>query len=1415
MKLKGNEIAVIGYALRFPMAKDVNEFWNNLKLGIDCISHTNDEAGDNIVKSFGKMDGIYDFDADLFKIPEHDAVSMDPQQRWLTSLSYEALENSGHRISDNNNIGLFAGTGDFFYVWRDIFTSGIPSEDARAMKSAFLDGSATLKPSYILGLTGPSYVVKNACASGLSAVHLAVRSLLNGECDIALAGGVSIIEAQNGYQNVSGTLSGSGTVRPFDRSADGFVPGNGGGIVVLRKLSDSIRDNDTIHSIIKGTAVCNDGKRKSSYSAPSIDGEAQAIKSAVEVSGLNYDDISYIECHGTATDLGDVIEIQALKKTYCNSGRMKALHIGSVKSNVGHLNYAAGIAGLIKTSLMLENKMFVPTIYYQQENPKLDLTEGKIYVDRFCRDWNSSFRAAGVSSFGIGGADAHVVMTEYLYSENKNEHSNGYYCIPVSAQSESAVKAYVKALAHFLDNNKNVTISDAAYTLSEGREKYTYRYTFTAKDINELRAELAEPVRPVKVADKYNNSIIFMFGGSNSYKKEEVLSLLDDYKELHGYFREFSDCILEIAGISLEEIPGSERDDALFNYLLPFAVQYSLAKYLINIGIQPDAVMGYSAGEFISAVFSGVLTLRSALKLCIKRFELFEKALPGKMISVMADEENILPFLNDETEISAYNSKGRIMVSGAEKGITAFKEAIAKKDIIFVELPLERAGHCFLVEDILDDYRKILNEIEFSEPDIPFYSSLGREAEADELTSADYWVSQMRNAVRFRQQCEQVADDFDGMDITAVEIGFGEQLSVFFNKNVRKPDCSAFSIVTDKVEDRRKAFAMGLGSLWNSGYIDSTVKVLRVRGKRIPLPSYQFQYKEFRSRNHSVSVSSKNLKEVYIADGLSDSNAELLKYLAGNSKKLNIIEPYYFGVDISELNSRFEAIERSHYSDEYMCMKEIEGLSEAYDGICLSASGEYFRHYGIFLTENEVFSKEVIFGRLFVQECYIHLVELMLDYLILFGYLSYDKGIYKVMKSIAEIITIDECISKTKEQFPEFESLMELVRHCCDNYPEVLEGRKMGKEVLYPDGKYNYVYEIYQKTPSYGKAESYSAIYAEMLKAIASEKKGKLRIIELGGGSGIVTWKALKALEGSDYEYWFTDIGNTFLYQARKRIEDEKIPNVIVKRADITKRFFEQDIPECYFDIVVSCGVIQSVEDMGKAIDNMRYALRPDGVLSLLQPVGTHHIREFFGGLTPEWWSYRNDPLRKADYNISADAWRFLLREKGFSKQTVLCGDDRHLTDSIIIMGQLDPSVRKQLFNDLRTRSASAEIIQIDSFIGDSFSKLCNKCENDGIEMLCPDNIVIKEKKKEIQENKSVKQSETETRVVDTLENILGTKINSIDDSLYDYDVDSLTALMFVSRLNEMFGININPRELFYCSSIRNIADLIDNKINE
>lgn len=1421
MKFKDTDIAIIGYAVNFPMCNTIDEFWKNLVEGKNCISHDGykDENKD-MVYAYGRLNNIYDFDAKFFKILERDAEKMDPQQRKLIELCYEAMENAGHKISENNKIGIFAGCGDFSYVWKQIFTEGGNPEQMKLLRTAYLDSSFTLQASYCLGTTGPSLLVKTACASGLTSIHLAIESLLNDECDFAIAGGVSITEEQSGYLAAEGTISKSGVVRPFDKYADGFVPGNGAGLVVLRRIKDSIKDNDCIHAVIKGSAVNNDGKRKSGYSAPSVQGEGQAIEEAIKKSGINSNEISYIETHGTATKLGDIIEIEAIKNTYCKSNLLsnKARVLGSIKSNFGHLNYAAGIAGVIKTVLMLENKKLVPTINYQQENKELALKENNLTVNKAYRNWDEEKRVAGVSSFGIGGSNCHIILEEYNVDEIKEEKEKHKEIIPLSAKTKESLNMMIDNLKKYCEENKNTHISDISYTLQYGREMYDYRTYFVADSVENLIEKLQEKTQIYKCnsTSSEDNINIFLFPGSNSYDVSEVKKLIDKNSTLKKLYFEAFDSVKKVSNFDMKAHLDKESEDLFFRYMLTFCTEYALAKYAIYIGVSLDGVMGYSAGEYMAAYFAGVISLEDAFKICEKRFYLFKTLDKSSMVSIMSSEEAIKDLLIDSIEVSAINSKGRIMVSGSEEAIEKLTDNLSKRKILYVKLPLARAGHCSMVKKIIPDMKLFLEGITFNEIEIPFISSyLGREVDDDEICKVDYWINQTLNMVNFKKAVESL-EDYE--NVIAIEMSIGEQLSSFFTKSAKGKNQNALSMITEKSLNKEEALYLGIGKMW--ALKDNIIwdKVRVNKGKRIPIPTYPFLYKEYKYKT-KLNTQKKNNTEIAIVDGLDNERFALSEYLIDKYKKVNFIECYDNMPEILDLENLFREIEEDIVnSSNLKCLAEIEGLYETYDNLCLAMASDYFKEFHLFVNLGEKIKYTEVIERTKVIKEYEPLLRLFLKFLNKFDFIKNRKDEIEVIKSIESINSLNDCINKEVNNFPEFKLLMELLINCNDSYKEVLGGRKSGKEILFPGGSYDLIRKVYDETPTYSKSNLYAKIYAKILKAIASKHRGKIRILEIGGGTGIVTWPVLEELKEYKVEYWFTDIGRTFIYEAKKKAENLGYKNIEFRKVDVTKSLIEQDIKGKYFDIVVSCGVIQSLKNMEEAIKNIKEVLRDDGVLSLLQPINTHEIREFFGGLTPEWWNYEGDELRKDGYNISSDKWRNVFKKNKFEKVVILDGTEEHLSDSAIILGQLNKESKK--LNEQKVlKEENTNILFVDSYKENEFINIIKNYEESNVEVLYPKylnkntNIKVIEEKKEKNNTKNF-EKEIDIRLSKLLEEVLGFEVADFSLSIFDLDIDSLTGLMLVTKINELFKVKISPKELIQCSTLRKLSDLIESKIN-
>lgn len=886
MEYNESDIAVCGYSCRFPLAATLEEFKNNIFSGRNCISYDKPEVcKKDFVYAYGKMSDIQKFDNEFFNISEREAEMMDPQQRWLITLCYEAMENSGHRIGDNNFIGIFAGASDFFSVWKKIFNSGNTSEMERFMHMRYLDGMLTSWVSYVLDLTGPSVPVKEACASSLAAVHLAVNSLLNYECDFALAGGINISCEQEGYIKAENTMSPSGIGRSFDKSADGFVPGNGGGILVLRRLEDSIRDKDTIHAVIKGSALNNDGKKTSGYSMPSIKGQTQVMKDALVTAGVSPHDVSYIETHGTATKLGDIIESESIKKAYKTAERKNTqLHIGAVKNNVGHLNYSAGAAGIIKTILMLENKKISPVANFEEENEELKLSRSKIIVDRKLTEWSGTDgkRFAGVSSFGVGGQNCHVILSDYVERNEGQESSGGYYIIPVSAKSKKSLFKYYNKMYKELNEKSNVGIQDISFTMINGRESYTYRSFIVSDSMNGILKKLKRKPNSRKCTETFNNDIILLFQGSSVVPWNEVKRIMGFHRVFRESFFECFGILKEISGCDLREYLDKDSIPNEMEYMMIFILSYANRKWLEYLGIEFTAVIGYSAGEYMAAEAAGVITLKDAMYICYHRNRLFAQIDEGTMIVAAVNCEDSEKFCIGSAEISGHNTDDRTVISGCTEDMKAVMGKLSDAGKDYFAIPVSRPGHCSLVEPVLKDMEQVFRCVEFKPPKYRYFSSsMGREV-TDELTDPMYWVDQTRHPVLY-SEAVKAAGVMKGA--VGIDMGMKEQLSAMFRRNIDiESEQFAVAVIPDHYGIAEADILEGAGILWQSG-ININLGKIYCKGKRVPLPTYAFDEHDFTDNNreheYQKTAESETVNIFSSGDTIEERAVKILNELIG------------------------------------------------------------------------------------------------------------------------------------------------------------------------------------------------------------------------------------------------------------------------------------------------------------------------------------------------------------------------------------------------------------------------------------------------------------------------------------------------------------------------------------------------------
>ncbi|MCP4150771.1 MAG: type I polyketide synthase, partial [bacterium] len=699
----GLEVAVIGMAARFPGAGNVDEYWDNVRNGRETIRFYTDEEMEeagveagllknpDYIKAAAELENIENFDAAFFGYSPAEAQIMDPQMRFLHEVAWDALEDAGYVPEDYEGlIGMYSGA-PFSMDWVARTMIHPRDETIDDMNFGFLTSKDHLSTriSYLFNLKGPSFTFYSACSTSLVGIHLACQGLLSGECDMALAGGVSILLPQRkGYlYREDMVYSKDGHVRPFDTDASGIVGGNGIGIVVLKPLEDAEADGDHIYAIVKGTGINNDGSRKIGYTAPSITGQEVLFREVREAAEIEAESITFVECHGTATPLGDPVEIAALTRAF-DTGKRNYCALGSVKSNMGHTDSAAGVAGFIKAVLALYYKQIPPTLHFRTPNPKLEMHNSPFYVNTELIEWRNEdypLRAA-VNSLGLGGTNAHAILQEAPVLEKAAAPDKAYRLYPVSARTPGALEKRVEGLAHYLEKHPGLDMAQVAYTLQVGRSAMRNRRAFVSNSREDLLKQLREPetapVRPFFTGEK-ERSLVFMFSGQGSqyvnmgldlYKTEEKFRKEIDhaFEILKGQINEDLKYIL-YPETEQQEREAEEKINRLY-YTQPvkFIFEYTLARLLMSWGLEPRAMVGHSFGEYVLAALAVVFTLEDALELVMIRGEEFKRIQPGQMLSVSLSEEELRPLLPAQVAVAAVNTTGHCMVAGPLEAVEAF-----------------------------------------------------------------------------------------------------------------------------------------------------------------------------------------------------------------------------------------------------------------------------------------------------------------------------------------------------------------------------------------------------------------------------------------------------------------------------------------------------------------------------------------------------------------------------------------------------------------------------------------------------------------------------------------------------------------------------------------------------------------------
>ncbi|MHC5675251.1 SDR family oxidoreductase [Nostoc sp.] len=1244
--INGSEIAIIGIAGRFPQAKNIDEFWKNIQNGIESISFfTNEELlssgidsailnDPKFVKARAVLEDVELFDASFFGFNPREAEITDPQHRIFLECAYVALEDAGYDSQTyKGSIGVYAGSSLSTYLLNVYLNQNIiNSIDYNQLAIAGDKDYLTTRVSYKLNLTGPSYTVQTACSTSLVAVHLACQSLLNGECDMGLAGGVSIsFSRKSGYFYKEGGIgSPDGHCRAFDAKAQGTVSGEGVGIVVLKRLEDALADGDSIHAVIKGSAINNDGSFKVSYTAPRIDSQAKVIRTAQVVAEVEPETITYIEAHGTGTSLGDPIEIAALTQAFSADTQKKGFcAIGSVKTNIGHLDAAAGVTGLIKTVLALKHKQIPPSLHFEEPNPQIDFANSPFYVNTTLSEWktNGTPRRAGVSSFGIGGTNAHIILEEAPAIETSATSGPGQLLV-LSAKTTTALETATTNLLNHLQQYSNLNLADVAHTLGVGRRAFDHRRMVVCQDVKDA-VKVLSTLDPQRVFTHYqqpsNCPIVFMFSGQGTqyvnmgrelYQSEPTFTLaVDNCCELLKPHLDFDLRHLLYPDEAEKEKAAEQLKQTFIAQPALFTIEYALAQLWMSWGVRPEAMIGHSIGEYVAATLSGIFSLEDALALVANRGRLMQQLPSGEMLSVQLTEQEVQPLLVRELSLAASNGPTSCVVSGLTEAIERLHQKLQEKGVGCRRLHTSHAFHSEMMEPILDSFSDLLQKVTLNPPKIPFVSNVsGTWITIAEATDPKYWAKHLRQTVRFS---EGITELLKTPERILLEVGPGRTLSTFALTHYNLQPVVLTSIRHPQEQQSDVAFLHNtLGRLWLFGVkVDWSDFYANERRHHIPLPTYPFERQRYWIEQQKQAL------------------------LGGQFQpKLTTTQLWESLVEAGETQARTTIVILDE--ETYLAKKQWS------DRLCTTYINLALKNLGAFGNFDEKYSLEELFEQCHIIPRYQQLLCRFLDVLVEQGHLQQEQKLFtKFVPFSTEYLST--LLAEINHRWADTPQMVDLIKQCGESLPAVLMGEKEPLELYFATADQK-VKTSESELPlnTYLKG-IFRASLEQMVKSLPQDVN--LRILEIGGGQGIATTELLPVLPPEQTNYTFTDVGGFFLKRAKEKFA--AYPFVEYRFLDIEKSLTEQGYSSHGFDVIIAVNVLHVTRNIEKTLDRVRSLLAPGGFLLLWEITQPQLDFDITDGLLMN--PLDDEERSRGNPFLSKEQWQEKLRSHGFGEVTV------------------------------------------------------------------------------------------------------------------------------------------------------------------
>ncbi|BBB02296.1 putative polyketide synthase [Actinacidiphila reveromycinica] len=1286
------DIAVIGMAGRFPGAATLEEFWSGLAQGRESVtSFTAEEftaAGNDpralddpsLVRKEAAVEGIDLFDADFFGYRPSEAELLDPQQRLFLECAYHALQQAGCAPREYPGlIGVYAGSSQSRY-----FLERVHPHIADAPRSmALLPAVSANSPStfatrvcYELGLTGPGITVATACSTSLVALHLACRDLLDHACDVALAGGASLNpRPHTGYHHIpDGPLSPDARCRAFDAGANGMFPGDGVGVVVLKRLADALADGDPIRAVVKGSAVNNDGDRKAGFSAPSAAGQREVILAAHAAAGVAASDIGYVEAHGTGTPVGDPIELQALLEAFAadpeTGQRPGSCALGSVKTNVGHLDAAAGIAGVIKTVLALEHEELPPSLHFERPNPLIPLEGSPFRVVTEPTGWKRTAgapRRAGVSAFGIGGTNAHVVLQEAPLLTAPEPDPRPHHLLTVSAKSPQALADTAALLADGIEGRTVLELSDVAQTLRSGREEFEHRLAVTAADLPSAVRALRRGAGSTGRATAARAVALLFPGGGTQFAG--MGTGLHDHEPVFRAEMDRAAAVMATLGRDLRA--ELARDGAGFPGVV--ATGYAVARQLEAYGVRPVALLGHSLGEYTAACVAGVMSLEDALPLVAERERLMTEA-GGATLSVLLGEEQVRARLTGGLGVAAVNGPLHCSVSGPVAEVEELERRLAEEGVDHSRLRLATAVHSALLEPVLPRYAEALARVALHAPAVPIISNVtAAPLTAEEATDPRYWLRHTRHTVRFAEGLAAVHGERGPV---LVEVGPSRGLTRLAGLQLggSAVAVSAMRHPRDGYGDT-EALTTALGAVWAAGgTIDRHAPYGDRPPRRLPLPGYAFQRRRFWM---DPPRRSPQAGTYLVPDGLREPAFDRALELAARGSRLLVAGGggEATAASVAHVDPADEAARLAE--DDTLLRGRIAvvhppaELQSVMDALCARHIMRFLHRAGVRTAGGATTTVEEVAATVRVVAGYRPFLDAMLAVLAEDGSIALDGGRVSFRTRPGDAADlgaepgIEELEALVRSRYPDRIDELDLLRRCAERYPEVLSGAVEGHQVLLPDGAGDISQDVVDQRIGSSDVAVHTRLVAQAVARLARQARGgRLRVLEVGAGRGYLTWDVVEALKGiPGVEYHFTDLGRSFVLAGQREAAEREADFMRFGVLDISGDPAPQGFPAGGFDVVLAFNVLHATPDLRDTLGNVRSLLADGGRLFLLEATRQRRPSMLTAGLFAGWWYFRDD-LREHSPLLPPEGWRGVLGERGFDEVQVFPRDAGRLEEA-------------------------------------------------------------------------------------------------------------------------------------------------------